>query len=188
MGTQTREETQTANIEESMSGLRRKDTPAPKVVEDKKMIFQSNRGDISFSIDEVAENMEDRTVKEQEEAEDKIRVVETNFERQPRRSSFRSKERSEITRGASIHFDDAPSGVVMIEPDTATDSTEDSDKSDKEGDRTSSESASGDELSEAEMRKLSLGVGMKVRRNSLDRIPTRKISRDSLMVPHNGVG
>merc|ERR1712098_462106 len=102
----------------SMFGVRRKDTPA-KLPDDRKFVIHQNHlGDISISVEEVEEKTDEKTKEEQEEERDSIRVVETNFDRQPRRSSFRSKERKELTRGASIQFDDAATGVMVIDADS----------------------------------------------------------------------
>ena len=72
--------------------------------------LQNNPGLISFSVDEAEEEKEKeekekeevKKEKEKEEVKKKnsgnILVVETDFERMPRRSSFRSKERRELTR------------------------------------------------------------------------------------------
>ena len=70
--------------------------------------LQNNPGLISFSVDEAeeekveSEKEEVKKEKEKEEVKKKnsgnILVVETDFERMPRRSSFRSKERRELTR------------------------------------------------------------------------------------------
>merc|ERR1711962_1167550 len=170
----------------SMSGVRRKDTPA-KLPDDRKFVIHQNHlGDISISVEEVEEKTDEKTIEEQEEERDSIRVVETNFDRQPRRSSFRSKERKELTRGASIQFDDAATGVIVIE---GTDN--DSDREESHTHTSYSEALDTEELSEADMKKLTLGVGMKVRRNSLDKIPGRTRDpltvRDSLILPQNGV-
>merc|ERR1712180_347298 len=97
-----------------------------------------------------------------------------------------SKERKELTRGASIQFDDAATGVIVIE---GTDT--DSDREESNTHTSYTEALDTEELSEADMKKLTLGVGMKVRRNSLDKIPGRTRDpltvRESLILPHNGV-
>ena len=72
------------------------------------VLLQNNPGLISFSVDEAEEEKvekekeEVKKEKEKEEVKKKnsgnILVVETDFERMPRRSSFRSKERRELTR------------------------------------------------------------------------------------------
>ena len=49
-------------------------------------------------MDEAEEEEETKEVKEKEKTSGNILVVETDFERMPRRSSFRSKERRELTR------------------------------------------------------------------------------------------
>ena len=55
-----------------------------------------------FSVDEAeeekVEEKEEEVTKKEVKATSNLLVVETNFERQPRRSSFRSKERKELTR------------------------------------------------------------------------------------------
>ena len=69
--------------------------------------MQNSGNFISFSVDEADEERldekEDRkkeviAEKKAESGNNNILVVETEFERMPRRSSFRSKERREITR------------------------------------------------------------------------------------------
>ena len=60
--------------------------------------LQNNAGLISFSVDEAEEEEETKEVKTKEKTSGNILVVETDFERMPRRSSFRSKERRELTR------------------------------------------------------------------------------------------
>ena len=61
--------------------------------------FQNNGGLISFSVEEAEEEEEKEEVKaNKEKTSGNILVVETDFERMPRRSSFRSKERRELTR------------------------------------------------------------------------------------------
>ena len=64
--------------------------------------FQNNNGGlISFSVDEAEEEVEEkeeRVKEKKEKSSGNILVVETDFERMPRRSSFRSKERRELTR------------------------------------------------------------------------------------------
>ena len=72
------------------------------------VVFLQNSGNfISFSVDEADEERLDEedgtkkdviTEKKVESGSNNILVVETEFERMPRRSSFRSKERREITR------------------------------------------------------------------------------------------
>ena len=104
-----------------------------------------------------AEEEKVESEKEKEEVKKKnsgnILVVETDFERMPRRSSFRSKERRELTRyskciehlsqftnqliiyiclffrGASIQFDEKPANVIV----NSTDASE-SDGKDDDGD------------------------------------------------------
>ena len=58
----------------------------------------NNGGLISFSVDEAEEEVEEKEVEVKEKSSGNILVVETDFERMPRRSSFRSKERRELTR------------------------------------------------------------------------------------------
>lgn len=60
--------------------------------------LQNNGGLISFSVEEAEEEKEEEEVKAKEKTSGNILVVETDFERMPRRSSFRSKERRELTR------------------------------------------------------------------------------------------
>ena len=60
--------------------------------------LQNNGGLISFSVEEAEEEKEEEEVKTKEKTSGNILVVETDFERMPRRSSFRSKERRELTR------------------------------------------------------------------------------------------
>ena len=58
----------------------------------------NNGGLISFSVDEAEEEVEEKEVEVKEKSSGNILVVETDFERMPRRSSFRSKERRGLTR------------------------------------------------------------------------------------------
>ena len=68
--------------------------------------LQNNPGLISFSVDEAEEEKVESEKEEKEKEEHEVKkknsgnilVVETDFERMPRRSSFRSKERRELTR------------------------------------------------------------------------------------------
>merc|ERR1712037_131571 len=126
-----------------MSELRRKDTPAE-------------------------EGEETKEVKEKEKTSGNILVVETDFERMPRRSSFRSKERRELTRGASIQFDEKPANVI-VNSGGESDTKEDEEESEKE-------STNSEELNEMARLSLGEGVGLKLRRNSLDRVPLRRKS------------
>ena len=98
---------------------------------------------------------EEKVEKEKEEVKKKnsgnILVVETDFERMPRRSSFRSKERRELTRfskwnehpcqftqsidhlhlplfrGASIQFDEKPANVIVNSTDASESDGKDDD-------------------------------------------------------------
>merc|ERR1719225_1677108 len=119
-----------------MSELRRKDTPAQGGGVDKRKLFQNNPGLISFSVDEAEE---EKVEKEKEEVKKKnsgnILVVETDFERMPRRSSFRSKERRELTRGASIQFDEKPANVIVNTNSTTVDANESDDKEEEDDER-----------------------------------------------------
>merc|ERR1719189_3114908 len=115
-----------------MSELRRKDTPAQGGIE-KRRLFQNNSGLISFSVEEaeeekVEEEKVEKEVKAKERTSGNILVVETDFERMPRRSSFRSKERRELTRGASIQFDEKPANVIVSTNSTTVDANESDDK------------------------------------------------------------
>merc|ERR1712038_481431 len=105
----------------AMSELRRKDTPAQGGGVDKRKLFQNNPGLISFSVDEAEEEKvekekekeEVKKEKEKEEVEKKnsgnILVVETDFERMPRRSSNQLIIYICLFfRGASIQFDEKP--------------------------------------------------------------------------------
>merc|ERR1712060_53796 len=150
------------------SELRRKDTPAQGGVE-KRRLFQNNGGLISFSVEEAEEEKVEKEVKAKERTSGNILVVETDFERMPRRSSFRSKERRELTRGASIQFDEKPANVIV-----STNSTTESDDKEEEDDER--EVANSEELDEMARLSLSEGVGLKLRRNSLDRVPLRRKS------------
>ena len=60
----------------------------------------NNGGLISFSVDEAEEEGEEKeeVAVTEKKSSGNILVVETDFERMPRRSSFRSKERRELTR------------------------------------------------------------------------------------------
>merc|ERR1719412_1241563 len=139
-----------------MSELRRKDTPAQGGGVDKRKLFQNNPGLISFSVDE-AEEEEEKVEKEKEEVKKKnsgnILVVETDFERMPRRSSFRSKERRELTRGASIQFDEKPANVIVNSTST-TDATGAESDCKEEEEEPEKESGNSEELNE--MARLSL--------------------------------
>merc|ERR1712037_948156 len=151
-----------------MSELRRKDTPAQGGV-DKRRLFQNNGGLISFSVEEAEEEEEEEEVKaNKEKTSGNILVVETDFERMPRRSSFRSKERRELTRGASIQFDEKPANVI-VNTGGESDTKEDEEEPEKE-------STNSEELNEMARLSLGEGVGLKLRRNSLDRVPLRRKS------------
>merc|ERR1711973_1051513 len=156
----------------AMSELRRKDTPAQGGGVDKRKLFQNNPGLISFSVDEAEEEEKE---KEEHEVKKKnsgnILVVETDFERMPRRSSFRSKERRELTRGASIQFDEKPANVIV----NSTDASE-SDGKDDDGEEQGEggTDATSEELNDIARLNLGEGVGSKLRRNSLDRVPMRR--------------
>merc|ERR1712037_1080440 len=150
-----------------MSALRRKDTPAQGGV-DKRRLFQNNAGLISFSVEKVEEEKVEKEVKAKERTSGNILVVETDFERMPRRSSFRSKERRELTRGASIQFDEKPANVIVT-TGGESDTKEDEEESEKE-------STNSEELNEMARLSLGEGVGLKLRRNSLDRVPLRRKS------------
>ena len=111
--------------------------------------MQNNSGLISFSVEEAEEEKVEEEVKAKERTSGNILVVETDFERMPRRSSFRSKERRELTRylkegikntnqsfnsiffprGASIQFDEKPANVIV-----STNSTTESDDKEEEDD------------------------------------------------------
>ena len=120
--------------------------------------MQNNSGLISFSVEEAEEEKVEeekekveKEVKAKERTSGNILVVETDFERMPRRSSFRSKERRELTRylkesikntnqslffnsiffprGASIQFDEKPANVIV-----STNSTTESDDKEEEDD------------------------------------------------------
>ena len=60
--------------------------------------LQNHGGLISFSVEEAEEENAEEEVKVKEKTSGNILVVETDFERMSRRSSFRSKERRELTR------------------------------------------------------------------------------------------
>merc|ERR1712037_73491 len=150
-----------------MSELRRKDTPAQGGV-DKRRLFQNNAGLISFSVEEAEEEKVEEEVKAKERTSGNILVVETDFERMPRRSSFRSKERRELTRGASIQFDEKPANVI-VNTGGESDSKEDEEEPEKE-------STNSEEVNEMARLSLGEGIGLKLRRNSLDRVPLRRKS------------
>merc|ERR1712060_980383 len=135
------------------SELRRKDTPAQGGVE-KRRLFQNNGGLISFSVEEAEEEKEEEEVKTKEKTSGNILVVETDFERMPRRSSFRSKERRELTGGASIQFDEKPANVIV----NSADASESDSKEDEDDER---EVANSEELDEMARLSLGEGVGLK---------------------------
>merc|ERR1711872_901770 len=123
--------------------------------------------------EEKAEEEEVKLVKKTSQTSGNILVVETDFERMPRRSSFRSKERRELTRGASIQFDEKPANVIVNSTD-ASESDGKDDDGDEEGE--GGTDATSEELNDIARLSLGEGVGSKLRRNSLDRVPMRRKS------------
>ena len=117
--------------------------------------MQNNSGLISFSVEEAEEEKVEEEVKAKERTSGNILVVETDFERMPRRSSFRSKERRELTRylkegikntnqsfnsiffprGASIQFDEKPANVIVSTNSTTVDANESDDKEEEDDER-----------------------------------------------------
>ena len=124
--------------------------------------MQNNSGLISFSVEEaeeekVEEEKVEKEVKAKERTSGNILVVETDFERMPRRSCFRSKERRELTRylkegikntnqslffnsiffprGASIQFDEKPANVIVNTNSTTVDANESDDKEEEDDER-----------------------------------------------------
>ena len=104
-------------------------------------------------MEEAEEEKVEEEVKAKERTSGNILVVETDFERMPRRSSFRSKERRELTRylkesikntnqslffnsiffprGASIQFDEKPANVI-VNTGGESDTKEDEEEPEKE--------------------------------------------------------
>merc|ERR1712004_350479 len=103
-------------------------------------------GLISFSVDEAEE---EKVEKEKEE------------------------EKKELTRGASIQFDEKPANVIVNSTD-ASESDGKDDDGEEEGE--GGADATSEELNDIARLNLGEGVGSKLRRNSLDRVPMRRKS------------
>eukprot|EP00092_Neocalanus_flemingeri_P103612 GFUD01132619.1.p1 GENE.GFUD01132619.1~~GFUD01132619.1.p1 ORF type:complete len:198 (-),score=75.04 GFUD01132619.1:3-509(-) len=159
--------------EEEVNKSKRKDTPTYTHIPEKGNIFQAQGSQciISFSVDEVDEPEEEETDEDCQLSANKIKVIETTFDR-PGRSSFRAQRG--LRRGSSVQFSEEP---LIVDTDDAANANDAADQDNAEENTKQNDDLG---LTEEDFVKLNVGLRSKIRRDSFDKTP---IKNDQLLVP-----